>query len=533
MPDERPAAPRAAAPGAGGAADTTLEAAQNRFLAHMSHELRTPLAGLLGLVDLARRVATDPAQRRYLEVAMQSGRALQRTIAHVLDLTRVRDGRLPLADEAFDLAESVAEVLRGAMPLVRDKGLSMRYEWHGEPTWVRGDELRVRQIVGNLVDNAARFTAAGHVALRATLEPAPDRPGWLRFVLDVEDSGPGLDRAQAARVFDDFVQGDASLTRAHGGTGLGLTIARELAWLLGGDIRLARSTPGAGSVFTLQLPLAAAPDPDPLPMPPPGHAWLLYTRPVIGEWLQRRLAPLGWTSDLVPGCAAAVERAAALPRANRPPLVVVAEHVMAPDTDLAALRAALPDSDIRLLIRPDWNKPALEQQALALGMRLDVMPVTPRDLRLMTSRHAGPAVLPAPAPAPAQGPHVLVVEDNPTNRMIAEAFLEALGLPWRSVGDGEQALRDCAAQPPRLVLMDLQMPVMDGLAATRALRERQARQELPPFPIVALTAHAMASDEQACREAGMDGFLTKPLLLDTLRGALARWYPELGAGTPR
>ena len=513
---------------AGGDGAEALQALQDRFLAHMSHELRTPLAGLLGLVDLARRVATDPAQRRYLDVAMQSGRALQRSIAQVLEFARLREGPLPLAGDDFDLAEAVAEVLRTAMPRVRRKGLAMRYDWEGEPTWVRGDELRVRQVVGNLVDNAARFTEHGHVALRARLADDPARPGRRRFELQIEDSGPGVASPLAERIFDDFVQGDDSLTRAHGGTGLGLPIARALARRMGGDVVLA-SAPGLGSRFTLTLALDAAPDPDPLPDPAPGHAWLVYTQPDDGGWMQRRFARLGWASEVVAGLAAAAGRAAQLAPQALPPLVVVAEQAMQPDADLDALRAALPASDIRLLIRPDWQQPALEQRALALGMRLDVRPLTPRALRLMTMRAAAAPPAPQTTPAPRPGPHVLVVEDNPTNRMIAEAFLDALALPWRSVGDGAQALADCAAAPPRLVLMDLQMPVMDGLAACRELRARQAHGELPRFPIVALTAHAMASDAQACRDAGMDGFLTKPLLLDTLRDELARWCGELRA----
>jgi signal transduction histidine kinase/CheY-like chemotaxis protein len=500
--------------------------AQARFLAHMSHELRTPLAGLLGLLDLAGRVATDAPQRRYLEVAMQSGRALQRTIAQLLELTLVRDGHLPLASEPFDVAESLSEVLRGTMPLVRSKGLSVRYDWLGEPTWVASDEPRVRQIVGNLVGNAAKFTERGHIALVAHLTPHPDREGWRWLSLDVEDTGPGLAPERAARIFDDFVQADASLSRAHGGTGLGLSIARDLARRMGGDITL-RSRPGEGSVFTLTLPLRAAADPDPLPDPEPGEAWLLYRQPVIAEWLERRLVRLGWRSRILADGAAAIARAAAMPASGHPQLVVVAEHVMASDTDLAALRQALPQAVITLLIRPDWHLPELEQQALAHDMSFSIMPLSPRDLRLLTVRQ--PAAPPAPAarPAPASATdHVLVVEDNAVNRMIAEEFLRTLGIPARTAEDGAKALESCAAAPPRLVLMDLQMPVMDGLAATRTLRERQQRGELPVFPIVALTAHAMSTDAEACREAGMVGYLTKPLLLDALRDEVARWWPS-------
>jgi PAS domain S-box-containing protein len=502
--------------------------AQARFLAHMSHELRTPLAGLLGLVDLARRVAADPAQRRYLEVAMQSGHALQRTIEQVLDLTRLRDAELPLAREDFDLAEALAEVLRSVMPLVRERGLSVRYDWVGEPTWVSGDEPRVRQIVANLVGNAAKFTERGHIAMNVEVVPGADAAAPLAVTVEVEDTGPGLPPHRAARVFDDFVQGDASLSRAHGGTGLGLGIARELARRMGGDVTL-RTTPGVGSVFTLTLALPPAADPAPLPDPAPGHAWLVYHQPVIGGWLQRRLARLGWTSELLPDCTTAAAQARALAPGRRPPLVVVSENALAEPVDLPGLRAALPQAHITLLIRPDWDRPALEQQARALAMTFDVMPLTPRDLRAMTASPAPPAPPDRPAPVPLDG-HVLVVEDNAINRMIAEEFLRTLGVRARTAEDGAQALLACAEAPPRLVLMDLQMPVMDGLAATRALRERQQRGELPAFPIIALTAHAMSADAEACRAAGMVGYLTKPLLLDALRAELARWCPELSAG---
>jgi CheY-like chemotaxis protein len=355
--------------------------------------------------------------------------------------------------------------------------------------------------------------------------PAAGSPDLLDIRVDVEDTGPGLPTERAARVFDDFVQGDASLSRAHGGTGLGLGIARQMARRMGGDVTL-RSVAGEGSVFTLSLRLPLAADPAPCADPAPGHAWLIYSEPTVGSWLQRRLLRLGWTSELVADSATAATCAGSLDVAARPALVVVSEHSLSDHADLAALRAALPAAHIRLLIRPDWNQPELEQRARALDMVFDVMPLTPRDLRLMLAQHRPALPMPNVAPAPAPG-HVLVVEDNAVNRMIAEEFLRTLGISTRTAEDGAQALAACAADTPRLVLMDLQMPVMDGLAATRVLRERQQRGELPDFPIVALTAHAMSADAEACRAAGMVACLTKPLLLDALRAELLRWWPEL------
>jgi PAS domain S-box-containing protein len=515
----------------GRAAARDAEQAQARLRAPMSHELRTPLAGMLGLVDLARRHTLDAPLKRYLEVAMQSGHALQRTIDQVLDLTRSRDGELTLADEPFDVADEAAAALRGVMPLVRDKGLSVRFDWVGEPTWVRGDALRLRQIVANLVGNAAKFTPQGHIALTGRLTPVADDPLDRQLDIEVEDTGPGLPPDRATRVFDEFVQGDASPTRVHGGAGLGLTIARELARRMGGDISL-RTAPGLGCVFTLSLRLAVADDPDPVPAAPPGHAWLLYRQPAIAVWLQRRIERLGWTSEILPDVVSAVARTQDPALSRRPALVVAAEHVLDDQADLERLQRALPQARISLLIRPDWDRPALEARAIALGCRLDVMPLTPRDLRLMTAPPAtahAPSMPAAPPSVGAADRHVLVVEDNAINRLIAEEFLRTLGVPVRSVEDGAEAVRACHDRPPALVLMDLQMPVMDGLTATRTLCERQRAGALPPFPIVALTAHARSADADACREAGMSGYLTKPLLLDALRTELSRWWPGLSS----
>jgi signal transduction histidine kinase/CheY-like chemotaxis protein len=501
-------------------------AAQSRFLAHMSHELRTPLAGLMGLVELSRRTATEAPQRRYLEVAQQSGQALLRTIEQVLDLVQLRDGQLLLADQPFDIAEAAAECLRGVMPLVRPQSLAVHFDWVGEPTWVLGDEPRVRQLISILAGNAAKFTARGHIALRGRLD---HRDGRALVRIELEDTGPGLPSERAVRVFEPFVQGDASLTRSHGGTGLGLAIARDLARRMGGDITL-KSEPGRGSLFALTLALPACPDPEPTPDVPSGLAWVVLGPAVSFTWLPQRLQRIGWRTELLPDAVSAAARASAPVPTELPSLVVLLERGAEGDAELAPLRAALPAAHMTLLVRPDWDEPQTEAAARAQGMALDIMPLTPRDLRLLCLRPAAPAAtVPAPlAAAPAAG-HVLVVEDNAVNRMIAEEFLRTLGLDTRTAEDGAQALAACAAAPPRVVLMDLQMPVMDGLSATRALRERQQRGELPEFPIVALTAHAMETDAEACRAAGMAGYLTKPLLLEALRAELARWCPELAA----
>ena len=506
-------------------ADAANEA-KSRFLAHMSHEIRTPLNGILGLTELALRVTQSAAERRYLEVAMQSGQALLQVINNVLDFSRIEAERLPINDEPFDLSDAMAEAMRTVVPMVREKGLSMQYDYVGDITWVRGDAPRLRQVLTNLIGNAAKFTEHGHVKLTAEVKPLAG--GRCSVMLSVEDTGPGIEPGELARLFDAFEQGDASAARRHGGTGLGLTIARGLAHAMGGEIS-AESRVGEGAVFTVRLTLGLADDPHPLPMPPKGHAWLVYRRELPARLMQERLLRLGWTSAVLPGVPEAIVHARSLPAERRPQLVMIPEHALDADADLHSLRAALPQSRISLMVRVDWLDTRFERMARNLQIPLLLLPLTPRDLRLVTGARpvfrpleAASAEVPPKAVAP-----VLMVEDNEVNRLIGEEFMRALGLPVRLAESGEAALAAVADEMPSLVLMDLQMPGMDGLEATRRIRAMQRDGVLPHFPIIALTAHALESDAQMSRAAGMDGFLSKPIMLETLKRELSRWLPSL------
>jgi signal transduction histidine kinase/ActR/RegA family two-component response regulator len=491
--------------------------AKSEFLAHMSHELRTPLNGVLGLTELALRVAAEPAQQRYLEVALSSGRALLQLINEVLDFSRLEAGRISLANEPYDVAELLTEVMRPLMLEARAKGLSIYYDWVGPPVWVRGDPARVRQVVTNLAGNAVKFTQRGHVGLRGEL--VPDGRGEARATVRIDDTGPGIDAAHRDRVFQAFVQADASLTRAHGGTGLGLAISRQLARAMGGDVLLERSD-ATGSRFAFSWPVALAPDPRP-PLPATrGHAWLAYSTHFNATELGGRIERLGWSREICVGFAALVERAR---RGPPPDLVIVSEQAMGADADLAALRAALPHTRVVLLVRPDWNRPALECAAGDLRMQVAVMPLAPYRLHALLADTVTPPRHDAAAGAPAAAARVLVVEDNPVNLLIAQEFLRQLGHDPVGAADGHAAVAACIAAPPAIVLMDLQMPVMDGFEAARRLRALQTEGRLPPFPIVALTAHAGDADRLQSQAAGMDGHLTKPILLDALKDALGRW----------
>ena len=501
--------------------------AKSEFLAHMSHELRTPLNGLLGLTELALKAAEQPAQRRYLEVALSSGRSLLQLINEVLDLSRLDVGGIELALQPFDLPELLADVLRLLMPDAArgasSKQVSARFDWAGDVTAVLGDPARVRQVVTNLVANAIKFTERGHVALTAEL--IVTEAGRARAVVRVEDTGAGIDPAQHDRIFDAFVQADASLTRQHGGSGLGLAISRRLARTMGGDVTLLQSS-AAGSAFAFAWPVQLDADAPRLPPLGPGVAWLVHREADAGPWFAQRLLRAGWRNTALPSVAAVTARARTEPSAHRPAVVVIAEDAIDADVDFAALRSALPHAHIALLVRPEWSQPVQERAALAQGAVPIVLPVTPQALyAMLLATQRTPPAAGAEAKAALQVARVLVVEDNAVNLMITEEFVRQLGHLPTGAANGAQAIAACERQVPHLVLMDLQMPVMDGLESTRRLRAMQASGRLPHFPIVALTAHAGDVDRKLGTAAGMDDYLTKPILIDALRDALKRWLP--------
>ena len=504
-----------------------LSRAKSEFLAHMSHELRTPLNGLVGLTELALRAIGQPTQRRYLEVARDAGRTLRQLIDALLDFSDIAAGSLTLADKPFDLAELVAQSLRALAPDVAAKPLSLRYDWVGEgSTWVRGDEPRVRQVVTNLLANAIKFTERGHVAVRAEWVVLAD--GRPAVSVQVDDTGPGIAQPRREAIFDAFVQGDGSLTRSHGGVGLGLAIARRIARALDGDVQLLRSGPD-GSGFEFRWPAQAAPEPQPLPAVTPGRAWLVNRVRPSGEAMGLRLQRLHWQAEIH----ASLDDALACARASAadalPDLVVIAQNSLGDGIALQDLHVALPGKRLAIVVRPVWRDPVLELLAASLAIEVCVMPLSPRDLRQLLRPNAAPqAAAVAARGGEPRGARILVVEDNTVNSMIVEAFLRQLGFEPRSAGHGGEALAACAEEPPALVLMDLQMPVMDGLEATRQLRGLQAEGRLPHFPILALTAHSGDADRAQAAAAGVDDYLTKPILLEALRDLLARHLPGLG-----
>ena len=511
------------------------------FLAHMSHELRTPLNGVLGMTQLAQALALGAEQRRYLELAQQSGQALLGFLDDVLDFAQAEAGRLQLRDESFDLAGLASETLRSFMPSVRRKGLQIGFDYIGDITQVRADAGRVRQIISNLLGNAVKYTDVGRILLIVAVEAGTDgAPCQVR--LRVRDSGVGMDEATAARVFEPFEQGDSGIDRRHGGSGLGLSVVQVLARLMGGAVSV-RSRPGLGSEFRVELRLAAGPD-QPLcalaaAAPASGHAWVLVRDTVHGEGLCKRLARVGWSAEVLPDVAAAIARLGGAPRAGAAPdCVLIGEDSLGADPDFERLRQRLrPGVPVTLLLRPDFDLSSVHTATERWHVKIAITPLTPADLYALLHSDADTTPRTARVPAPVSALHlpfdsprsVLVVEDNHLNQIIAREMVAALGLRPAVVGSGEEALLSCQSTPPDLVLMDIQMPGMDGLETTRRLRALQADGSLRLFPIIALTAHALAADRQASLDAGMNEHLTKPIRVDELRSVLQHW---LGAGNP-
>ena len=504
--------------------------AKSLFLANMSHEIRTPLNGIMGMTDLAWRAATTATQRRYLELAKSSGATLLAIIDDILDFAKAEAGKLSLNDVEFDIGELMAVTVRSLWPVAHERGLALFFDCSGGDLRVVGDPVRVRQIVTNLLSNALKFTVAGEVRLHVDVTRSATAGGGVR--IEVTDTGMGMDEHTLERVFHPFEQGDSSVSRTVGGTGLGLSIVRSLCELMGGTVQ-ARSTPGQGSTFEVVLPLRAAPaEGSEAPSEPQaGGAWAWVVGGARGDPLPARLSRLGWQ----------VRRFATLDEAllhtdgmTLPRLVVFSEHDCPPPSRLQALRDQLPPScDIVVQVPPHGGEDhgaISPEQGQALGLKVYIAPLSPGDLHQLTLSHRSTAAPPVERPANAmalplmqwQGAHFLVVEDNIVNQLLAEEMLRLLGFEVDVVPGGQEALDFCARQPPDAVLMDVQMPGLDGLETTRRLRRAQVAGELPVFPIIAATAHASEADRRACLLAGMDGYIAKPLDLRAMRSEIRR-----------